>query len=80
MKNRVGWYFRAKRQARGLSVEALAARLDCQNLRKATRRIVRLELDGQCPETLLVRIADALAVDYATVLELAERDMSQRER
>lgn len=83
MKNRVGWYFRAKRRAHDLSVEALAARVGYRNIRKGAHRIVRLELDGGCPDVLLIKLADVLGVNYETVLCLVERDslhnISQKE-
>lgn len=72
--NRLAWYLAAKRRARGYSVADLAVRLGYRDSRKAVHRILRFERDGHCSDTLLIRLADALALDYATVLELIERD------
>jgi hypothetical protein len=74
MKSRVAWYVAAKRRASGMTVVDLAARLGYRNPRKGVRRLVRFEHDGQCSDTMLVRLADALCLDYSTMLELCERD------
>src|SRR5262249_8342313 len=77
MTNRLGWYFRAKRMARGLSVEALATTIGYRNLRKGAHRIIRFEHDGQCPHTLLVNLADALGISSPTILDILDRDARQ---
>jgi len=74
MRSRLGWYFRAKRLAQGLSVEALAGRMGYRNRRKGGRRILRFERDGQCSDTFLVNLTDVLGVNANTVLDLLTRD------
>ncbi len=74
MESRVGWYFRAKRLAQGLSVEAVAARLGYRNIRKGARRLLRFERDGRCSDEFLVRLTDALGVNVHVVLDLLTRD------
>ena len=77
MRSRVGWYVAAKRRAQGLTVEALAVRLGYRNLRKGTRRVLRVEHDGVCSDALLVNLAEALGLSYGTVLDLIERDSTR---
>src|SRR5437764_904655 len=74
MANRLAWYFRAKRQRQGLTVEALAAKLGYRNIRKGCRRILRFEQEGQCSDNFLVNLTDALGIDCHTVLDLSIRD------
>lgn len=77
MTSRLGWYFKAKRLARGLSIETLAAFVGYRNLKKGTHRILRFEHDGQCPDTLLINLADALGINYHTILDIMDRDTEQ---
>ena len=74
MFTRLGWYFRAKRQCRGLTLSALARLVGYRNVRKGVRRILRFELHGHCPDTLLVNLAETLGIHYHVLLDLMERD------
>ena len=75
MFTRLGWYiFCAKCQCRGLTLSALARLVVYRNVRKGVRRILRFELHGHCPDTLLVNLAETLGIHYHVVLvDLMER-------
>jgi transcriptional regulator with XRE-family HTH domain len=75
MKSRLAWYLRAKRRAKGLTIEALAMRLGYRNVRKGAHRILRFEHDGRCSHGLLVNLVDGLGLSYETVLDLVEKDV-----
>jgi transcriptional regulator with XRE-family HTH domain len=74
MTSRLGWYFRAKRLRLGLTAEALAVRVGYKSVKKGVRRILRLERDGHGSDTLIANLAEALGIDFSTVLDLQERD------
>src|SRR5438309_1302660 len=74
MRSRLGWFFRAKRLAQGLSVEVVARRLGYRNTRKGVHRILRFERDGLCSDNFLVNLTDALGVSAHAVLDLLTRD------
>ena len=74
MKSRLGWYLGAKRRAHGLTVEALAVRLGYRDVKKGIQRIQCLEHHGRGPAGLLINLADTLGINYATILDLVERD------
>jgi transcriptional regulator with XRE-family HTH domain len=74
MTSRLGWYFRAKRLRLGLTAEVLAVRVGYKSVKKGVRRILRLERDGHGSDTLIANLAEALGIDFSTVLDLQERD------
>ena len=76
MNSRLGWYFRAKRLAQGVAVEDLAFRLGYRRIRKAVRRILRLEHYGKCSDAMFIDLADALGIRYDTILDLMEKDVT----
>ncbi|HBI43344.1 MAG TPA: hypothetical protein DDY78_10885 [Planctomycetales bacterium] len=76
MNSRLGWYFRAKRLAQGVAVEDLAVRMGYRRVRKAVRRILRLELYGRCSDAMFINLADALGIRYDTILDLMEKDVT----
>ena len=74
MKSRVGRYFRAKREARGLTVESVATLLGYRNIRKGVHRLLRLELEGIGSDNLLFRYTATLGLDYKTIFKLVKQD------
>jgi len=76
--NHLGDFFHSQRIRHGLSLGDLARRLGYRNISKGANRIARLEREGTVTDELLTALADALAVDLATVERLIEQD--QRER
>ena len=74
MKSRVGRYFRAKREARGLTAESVATMLGYRNKRKVVHRLLRLELEGIGCDNLLFSYAAAICLDYKTIFKLVTQD------
>ena len=74
MKNRLGWYMRAKRLRLGLTAEALARQLGYRSMKKGVRRILRLERDGHGSDILIANVTEALGIAFSVVLKLQKRD------
>lgn len=62
------------RHARGGRKSALARLVGYRNVQKGVRRILRLERDGHASDTLIANVAEALGIEFGTVLDLQERD------
>jgi transcriptional regulator with XRE-family HTH domain len=80
MINRLGSYFRDQRIQQGLSLGQLARFVGYRNVSKGSNKIIRFEREGQITEELLVRLADALGIDFTTVEQLIEQERQERLR
>lgn len=78
MQTLLGNMFENARRERGLSRQALAARLGYTNVNKGARRLERLERDGIEPDDFVVRVARVLGIDHKKVADLAARDEAVR--
>jgi transcriptional regulator with XRE-family HTH domain len=73
----VASHFKAQRLAQSLSLGDLARLIGYKNTGKGANRIVRFEREGVIDVQLLIKLALALAIDWATVQELAEQDRQE---
>lgn len=80
MTNHLGDFFHHRRIERGLSLGQLARLVRYRNTNKGTRRILRFERDGTIQPDLLVKVAEALGIDWGIVEELADKDRQERLR
>jgi transcriptional regulator with XRE-family HTH domain len=78
--NHLGGYFKERRGKRGLGLGQLARLLGYRNVSKGSNRIARFERGGAVTEDLLLRLAEALGIDLATVEGLLEEDRQERLR
>lgn len=77
MPMRVASHFKAQRLAKNLSLGDVARLVGYKNIAKGANRIVRFEREGIIDDELLIKIAKTLAIDWATVEELAEQDRQE---
>lgn len=70
-------HFNSIRLAKKLSLGDLARLVGYQNIAKGANRIVRFERNGIIDDELLIKLARALAINWATVEELAEQDRQE---
>lgn len=80
MSNHLGTYFRDQRIQQGLSLGTLARTVGYRNVSKGSNKIVRFEREGAVTEELLVRLAEALGIDFDTVQRLIDEDRQERQR
>jgi|LSQX01.2.fsa_nt_gb transcriptional regulator with XRE-family HTH domain len=80
MRSHVADQFRSVRLSRGVSLSQLARQVGYRNVSKGCRRIGTFEQTGQVTDDLLMKLANALGIDAATVEELKERDRQEWER
>ena len=71
---RLSSHFKSRRLARNLNPGEVARLVGYKNIAKGANRIVRFEREGIVKEDLLIKIAEVLEVDWATVEQLAEQD------
>jgi hypothetical protein len=74
---RLSSHFKAQRLARNLSPGELARLVGYKNIAKGANKVVRFERQGIIRDDLLIKIAKALAIDWATVEELADQDRQE---
>jgi hypothetical protein len=74
---RVSSHFKAQRLAQNLNLGELARLVGYKNIAKGANRIVRFEREGIIRDDLLIKIARALEIDWATVEELGEQDRQE---
>jgi transcriptional regulator with XRE-family HTH domain len=77
MSNYLGSYFREQRLQQGLSLGQLARLIGYCNVSKGANKIVSFEREGVISEELLARLAEALAIDFATVETLIDQDRQE---
>ncbi len=70
-------HFKSTRLARNLSRGDLARLVGYKNISRGANRIVRFEREGIIDDELLIKIAKALKIDWATVERLAEQDRQE---
>ena len=70
-------HVKAQRLAQNLTFGDLARLVGYKNIAKGANRIVRFEREGIVDDELLIKIAKALAIDWATVEELADQDRQE---
>jgi transcriptional regulator with XRE-family HTH domain len=63
-------HLRAVRQARGLTPAEVARRLGHRNPHRGARRLMTIEATGIVNEEMLVRLAEALELDWADFEEV----------
>jgi transcriptional regulator with XRE-family HTH domain len=80
VSNHLGAYFREQRLQQGLTLGDLAQRAGYSNVSKGCNKIGRFELEGTITEELLVRLAEALHIDFATVERLVDQDRQEWEK
>jgi hypothetical protein len=66
----LGTILRLVRQARGLGLEDVARHLGHRDQRKGVRRLMVIEATGQASDDMLVRLAEALDLDWADLEEV----------
>jgi transcriptional regulator with XRE-family HTH domain len=71
-------HFKSQRLASDLSPCDLAKLVGYKNVAKGANRIVQFEREGIIKEDLLIKIAEALEIDWAMVEELADEDRRQQ--
>lgn len=74
MPSKLGEHFRTERERKGLTLGQLARLAGYRNASKGARRISVFEREGMVKEDLLVKLAEALKIDWLTVLDLEEQD------
>jgi hypothetical protein len=74
MPMRVASHFNCQRLAKNLTLGDVARLVGYRNIAKGANRIVRFERQGIINDDLLIKLSKALAIDWATVEELAEQD------
>lgn len=77
MSNRLGKHFKSVRLDHGFSLGELARLAGYRNACKGSNRISRFEQDGTIKENLLMKLAEALSIEWLTVEELIEQDRRQ---
>ena len=77
MAFRVPTYCKDQRLAKNLSRGDLSRLVGYKNIGKGANRIFQFEREGIIDDELLVKIAAALKIDWATVEELAQRDRQE---
>jgi len=75
--NRLGKHFKSVRQERGISLGTLARMIGYKNVGKGANRINLFEQQGDIKEDLLMKLAEALSIDWLTVEDLIEKDRRQ---
>jgi transcriptional regulator with XRE-family HTH domain len=70
-------HFKAQRLARNLNPADLARMIGYRNIAKGANKVLRFERDGIVKEDLLIKIAEALGIDWATVEQLTDQDRRQ---
>jgi transcriptional regulator with XRE-family HTH domain len=70
-------HFKAQRLARSLNLGDLARLVGYRNIGKGMNRILRFEREDIVKEDLLLKIAGALGIDWATVEQLADQDRQE---
>jgi hypothetical protein len=78
--NHLGNFFHNERINHGLSLGELARMVGYRNISKGSRRITRLEQQGDCTEDLLAALADAMSIDLQTVNTLIDQDRQEHLR
>src|ERR1043165_7559897 len=78
--NHLGNFLHHQRLQRNLSLGQLARKVAYRNVSQGARRIAHLEQQGVCMDDLLVRLAEALGIDLATLENLIEQDRQERLR
>ncbi len=76
MKSKLSDFFWRTRLAKGLRFGQLARLCGCKNISKACRKIQAFEQGGCIQADLLLKLADALEIDRATVAALVEEDLA----
>jgi hypothetical protein len=77
----LGSFIKAERLKHGLTLGRLARLVGYHNINKGARRIACLEKTGSTmPPDLLVKVVDALGLDWTLVERLAEEDRRERLR
>ncbi len=71
---RVASHFKAQRLAKNLNLGELARLVGYKNIGKGANCIVRFERQGIINDDLLIKMAKALEIDWATVEEIAAQD------
>ena len=71
----LGSYFKAWRERRGLSPQALAGLAGYRNVNRGARRILDLEVTGASSADLVSKLAKVLGVSTRVVAQLAQRDL-----
>ena len=76
MKSKLSDFFWRTRFKKGLRLGQLARLCGCKNISKACRKIQAFEQGGCIQADLLLKLADALEIDRATVAALVEEDLA----
>jgi len=74
---RVRSHFKSERLAKNLSLGDLARLVGYKNVAKGANRIIRFEREGVITDELLIKLAKALDIDWATVEALAQQDRKE---
>ena len=74
MKSKLSEHFWRTRLAKGLRFGQLARQCGYKNISKGSRKIQEFEQGGSIQEDLLLKLADALGIDGATVASLIDED------
>ncbi len=73
----LGAFISAERKRRGLTLKQLALLVGYRNVAKGIRRLAGLEQTGLAKPDLLMKVADALDLDWTAVERLAEVDRQE---
>jgi hypothetical protein len=76
----LGSFIKAERLKQGLTLGRLARLAGYRNINKGARRIACLERTGKATPDLLVKVVEALGLNWTTVERLAEEDWQERLR
>jgi transcriptional regulator with XRE-family HTH domain len=74
---RLSSHFKSQRLSQNLSSGDLARLVGYKNISKGSNRIIQFEREGVIHDDLLIKLAKALGIDWATVEELAQQDRQE---